>query len=606
MFPVCSPAFARQMKLVEPADLMGCQLLYDTQWAQDWPLWFRAAELHPMTPDPRSYPFDLGAHHRAVTTAVPAAQVWFDRGLVWCYGFNHDEAAACFRRAIDADSDCAMAYWGLAYASGPFYNMPWDFFSPGEIAVAVPLCHEAVESAHARAAAASPVERALIAALRHRFPIDSPGGKAEFVRWEQAYGDAMRHVYHDYPDDLDVVALFAEALITRTPWMLWDVSSGEPAIGADTVEAMGVLEDGLARVGRLDEAPHPGLIHMYIHTMEMSPTPERALDVADLLSDVAADSGHLHHMPSHIYILCGKYEEALAVNEIATAVDSRYLEFAGAHNFYTTAYCHNLHLIMYAGMLLGQQGPALAAARAITETLTPDVLRTDKPHLAITLEGYYSMMMHVLVRFGQWQAIVHAPLPDDPVLYRVTTAMYHYARGVAHAATGDIVSAEIEREQFIAAHAAVPIERRFFNNSAHDILCIASAMLDGELAYRKKNFDKAFENLRLAVHRDDNLAYTEPWAWMHPPRHALGALLLEQGHVTDAAAVYRADLGLDGSLSRPMQHPDNIWSLHGYVECLSRLGRDDEAAQYGVRLEQARTRADVEVHASCCCRQLYR
>ena len=265
-------------------------------------------------------------------------------------------------------------------------------------------------------------------------------------------------------------------------------------------------------------------------------------------------------MPSHIYVLCGMYEEALSVSEEAVAADNRYLEYAGPHNFYTTARCHDLHLKMYAGMLLGRQAPALSAARAITATLTPDVLRADKPHMAITLEGYYSMMMHVLVRFGQWQAIVDEPLPDDPALYCVTTAMYHYAKGVAHAAMGDISRASAARECFLAAHAAVPANRRFFfNNSARDILAIGAAMLEGELAYRKGNYDAAFHQLRLAVHRDDNLAYTEPWAWMHPPRHALGALLLEQGHVEEAAAVYSADLGLDGHISRPMQHPDNVW-----------------------------------------------
>lgn len=550
-----------------------------------------------------SYPFDMGAHHRPVTTVSPLAQTWFDRGLVWCYGFNHEEAAACFRRAIDADPECAIAYWGLAYANGPFYNMPWDFFSPREAAAAVPLCHGAIETAHAKSVGASPVERALIGALRHRFPAEAPGGAEDFRGWDRAYGDAMRKVHEDYPDDLDVAALFAEALITKTPWKLWDVNRGEPAHGADTVEAMRVLESGLAHVERNGLAPHPGLIHMYIHTMEMSPTPERALAAADVLSGVAADSGHLHHMPSHIYVLCGKYEEALAVSEEAVAADNRYLDYAGAHNFYTTACCHDLHLMMYAGMLLGRQAPAMAAARAITEMLTPDILCTDKPHLAITLEGYYSMMMHVLVRFGQWQAIVDAPLPGDPSLYRVTMGMYHYARGVAYAAMGDIASAEVAREQFVVAHGAVPAERRFFNNSAHDILSIGSAMLDGELAYRKGNHDEAFQHLRLAVSRDDNLAYTEPWAWMHPPRHALGALLLEQGRIEKAAAVYRADLGLDRSLSRPMQHPENVWSLHGYVECLERLNRDDEAEHYRLRLERAQARADVGIRASCCCRR---
>lgn len=550
------------------------------------------------------YPFDLGSHHRRVTTTNPTAQIWFDRGLLWCYGFNHEEAIFCFQRALDADPDCAMAYWGIAYANGPFYNMPWNFFSPAEAAVAVARCHEAVEAAHARAAGTSACEQALIAALRHRFPSDKPTDPAGFRDWDLAYCDAMHQVHGEHPDDLDVIALFAESLITMTPWQLWDIARSEPAPGAHTLEAMRVLEDALIRIEGGKLAPHVGVLHMYIHTMEMSPAPERALAAADTLAAIATDSGHLHHMPSHIYVLCGMYEEALSVSEKAVAADNRYLEYAGPHNFYTTARCHDLHLLMYAGMLLGRQAPALSAARAITATLTPDVLRTDKPHMAITLEGYYSMMMHVLVRFGQWQAIVDEPLPDDPALYCVTTAMYHYAKGVAHAAMGDISRASAARECFLAAHAAVPANRRFFNNSARDILAIGAAMLEGELAYRKGNYDAAFHQLRLAVHRDDNLAYTEPWAWMHPPRHALGALLLEQGHVEEAAAVYCADLGLDGRLSRPMQHPDNVWSLHGYVECLERLGRDSEAARLRPRLERARARTDVDVRASCCCRSI--
>jgi len=213
------------------------------------------------------------------------------------------------------------------------------------------------------------------------------------------------------------------------------------------------------------------------------------------------------------------------------------------------------------------------------------------------------MGMHVLVRFGRWQEIIDAPLPEDPELYLVTTAMHHYAKAVAQAALGEIAAAEAEKARFEAAVARVPAARRFFNNAARDILAVAAAMLAGEITYRKGEYEAAFGHLRHAVHLDDTLAYTEPWAWMHPPRHALGALLLEQGRIGEAAAVYRADLGLDHSLSRPKQHPDNVWSLHGTVECLKQLERPLEAAMMAQRLARALARADPTITASCFCRR---
>ena len=440
----------------------------------------------------------------------------------------------------------------------------------------------------------------MIDALALRCEVGVEAGPETFRAWDRAYADAMRDVHAAFPDDLDVVALFAEALIMRTPWKLWDVRTGAPMVGADTEEAVAVLEAGT----RLAPVPHPGILHMTIHTLEMSPQPERALAAADALRDLMPDVGHLHHMPGHIYVQCGMYEEAVAVSEKAVAAHDKYLAHAGPYNFYTTARCHDLHLLMYAAMFAGRFQPAWQAARAIRDTLTPDVLQAGGPHMLITLEGYYSMAMHVLVRFGQWRQIVEAPLPADPELYCVSTAMHRYARGVAYAALGEIEAAQREQAHFEAACARIPDERRFFNNHAHDILAIGAEMLAGELAYRQGAHDDAFAHLRRAVHLDDNLFYTEPWAWMHPPRHALGALLLEQGRVTEALAVYEADLGLDDSLSRCCRHPDNVWALHGYVECLTRLGQDAEAAELQPRLDRAVAMADVAIAASCCCRSI--
>jgi hypothetical protein len=258
---------------------------------------------------------------------------------------------------------------------------------------------------------------------------------------------------------------------------------------------------------------------------------------------------------------------------------------------------------MYACMFLGQFDPAMAAAEQMCATLTKEVLSVpDRPQMAITMEGYYSMKMHVLVRFGRWQDIADAPMPDDPALYCVSTAMHHYAKGVANAALKRFKVAEDQRRQFHAAVARIPGNRKFFNNTACDILAVGEKMLDGELEYHKGNHQVAFDHLREAVQRDDNLEYTEPWAWMHPPRHALAALLSEQDQIGEAEQVYRTDLGLNDDLQRCAQHPDNVWALHGLVECLRRRGADDEVAHFTPKLKVALAKTDVPITSSCMCR----
>ncbi|MFT4009063.1 MAG: tetratricopeptide repeat protein [Nocardioidaceae bacterium] len=541
--------------------------------------------------------YDLGTYSRQVTTASRTAQQWFDRGLVWTYAFHHEEAASCFERAIEADPDCALAYWGLAYALGPNYNKPWEFFDEQDLRTTVSRTHQAAYEAENRIGGATPVERALVSALKARYPSQEPAGDCSI--WSAEYADAMREVYGAHPDDLDVATLYADALMNLTPWELWDQKTGEPAPGARTLEAKAVLDHALKLEGGLS---HPGVLHMYIHLMEMSGSPESALGIADRLRDLVPDAGHLHHMPTHLDVLCGDYRRVVASNTRAIEADEKYLARDGAMNFYTLYRSHNYHFKIYGAMFLGNFATAIETVGQLEASIPEELLRVEVPPMADWLEGFLSMRMHVLIRFGRWDEIIAASLPADPELYCVTTAMVHYAKGVAYAASGRVAEAEEERTKFRQARDRVPESRTLFNNTCVDILAVASSMLDGELEYRKGNIEAAFDCLRTSIELDDSLPYDEPWGWMQPTRHAYGALLLEQGRVKEAEAVYRADLGLDDTLGRASQHPGNVWSLHGYRECLRKLGKDGEAGIIDQQLKIASAVADVPIEASCFCR----
>jgi tetratricopeptide (TPR) repeat protein len=546
-----------------------------------------------------SYPYDLGSYSRKiVSTRIKTAKLWFDRGLSWCYGYNHDEAVRCFKAAAKADPQCAMAQWGIAYAAGPNYNKQWKAFDPADLARSLILARKATLKALALAKKGTPVEQALIASLPYRYPAD--GTDAVTSIWNDDYAAAMRKVYAGFGDDLDVAALFAEAIMNRTPWQLWDIATGRPAEGADTLEAIAVLEKAMKAPGG---DRHPGLVHMYIHLMEMSPHPERALKAADALRGLVPDAGHLQHMPTHIDVLCGHYPAVVEWNGRAIAADRKYLKREGAENFYSLYRCHNYHFLIYGAMFLGRYAAALAAAEEMIATLPERLLRIESPPMADWLEGFVPMKMHVMIRFGKWHEIIDAPLPTDRALFCTTAAMMHYAKAVAHAAGGNMPATDKEADLFREAVGRVPPTRYLFNNTCLDILSVAAAMMEGEISYRKGRFDEAFAHLRRSVELDDGLPYDEPWGWMQPTRHALGALLLEQDHVEEAAAIYHADLGLDNTLRRACQHPDNVWSLHGLHECLMRLGRTAEAAIVKQRLDIAAARADVPIRASCFCRQ---
>ena len=343
---------------------------------------------------------------------------------------------------------------------------------------------------------------------------------------------------------------------------------------------------------------------MYIHLMEMSTTPEVALVAADHLRSLVPDAGHLVHMPSHLDILVGDYRRAIASNADACLADEKYLAEHGGDNFYSFYRMHNYHSLIYAAMFAGQFNVAMEAVKRMEASLPASLLSIDSPPMADWLENFSSVRVHVLVRFGRWKELIALRMPADRELYCVTIAMTHYGRGIAYAATGDVSKADEERAALCEAVKRIPASRICgdFPNRSNVVLKVGEAMLEGEIEYRKGNYNTAFGHLEEAMKRDDALTYAEPWPWMQPTRHAYAALLLEQGRVDEAAAAYRADLGFDDTLPRARQHPNNVWALHGYHECLVRLGRKGEAGMVRQSLRVALAVADVGVQASCYCR----
>lgn len=541
--------------------------------------------------------YDLGDHTCPVTTSSESAQTWFDRGLIWTYGFNHREAVTCFEHAVAEDPDAPMAYWGIALAAGPNYNKQWERFDERELKVTFRRTFDEAQTALSLRGKGTAKERALIETLRVRYPSQTPG--ADFQKLYDDYANAMRVVYEQFPDDMDVVGLFADALMCRTPWQLWDLQTGLPNPDGSTREVAEVLERALATP---DGQRHPGVVHMYIHLMEMSPYPEKALRAADWLRGMIPDAGHLEHMPTHIDVLCGDYQNVVASNHAAIVADRKYVALNGCENYYTLYRVHNYHFKIYGALFLGQYQVALETCEEMVSTIPEALLRWESPPMADWLEPFFPIKWHVFIRFGRWQEIIDEPIPEDQELYCVTVATAHYAKGIAYAATGHIPEAEEQKRMFQEAVGWVPETRYLHNNCYLDILQIADAMLDGELEYRRGRFEPAFTHLRRAVRMEDGLEYDEPWSWMQPTRHALGALLLEQDQVEEATQVYCEDLGFDPSIPRAYQHPDNVWALHGYHECLTRLGRLEEARVINQRLMLASARADVPVQASCACR----
>lgn len=506
---------------------------------------------------------------RKVTTSSAEAQHWFDQGIQLLYGFNHDEAIRSFEKAAEIDPKCAMAWWGAAYARGIHINNPQMGEEQSRLA------YESAQKAAAAVDDETPVEQALIRAVGQRYAWPAPEDRKPL---DENYATAMEAVWHAFPDDPDVGALFAESLMNLQPWDLW-TAKAEPKGRA--LEIVAVLEHTLAK-----SPMHPGANHFYIHAVEASPWPQRAVPAAERLASLVPGSGHLVHMPSHIFIRVGRYADAEDANTRAIRADEAYFAKAPPPEFYSVYFMHNMHFLAYAAMMEGRRETALAAARKIEATVPPDFLK----NFVTLADGFMPTTLHVMLRFGMWDEILQAKEPEEWRL--VSRAERHFARSVALAALGKTAEARQELALFDGVVAQLTEEWKVGNNLATSVMAVARKMAEGEIAYREKRSDEAFALLREAVTLEEGLSYDEPPGWMQPVRHALGALLLADGRVADAEEVYREDL---------IRHPNNAWSLLGLQQALQKQGRVAEATALEADVQAAWARADVKPVASCYC-----
>lgn len=506
----------------------------------------------------------LGTHHRPVTTRSKEAQAYFDQGLRLAYGFNHDEAARSFARAAQFDPTCAMCFWGVALVLGPNYNVP--IMIPEGAAAA----WESLQRAVALAPKASPVEQALIGALSKRYGGPEPRDPVAMKPFNEAYAAAMRQVAARFPDDMDVQVLFAESLMDLNPWKLWTLD-GAPAPGTD--EIVSRLEAVLAR------APaHPGANHYYIHAVEASKTPERALASARRLAALMPAAGHLVHMPAHIFQHVGMYAEASEQNRRAIKADEAYLRLMKPRGYYPTYLAHNWGFLAFSASMEGRSGESLKAARESARHLPLEMLR----HMP-GMDFFAAEPLLAMVRFGRYDALLAEPRP--PPAYPVLSGLWLHAHGMALAAKGRTREARADYDGLVKLTASVSEDVAADTNSARDVLGVAAKVLAAFIAERQGS-PEALAAWAEAVRAEDGLAYAEPNAWFYPVRHYQGAALLDAKRWKDAEAVYREDL---------RRNRGNGWALFGLAQALKGQGRTAEATTVEQQFQRAWARADLRL-----------
>ena len=565
--------------------------------------------------DPSNYSFAT-----SITCADDDTRRMFIRAYGHMLNYNHEQAIACFTKCTELDPTCAMAWWGIAYCVSSNYN-----WSPGFASG-----YDAIQQAVSLKAGATGLERELIDALAQRHSAEARDGMnpAELnmgntPELNAAFARAMAPLYKKYSGNLDVAAIYVEALMNLNPWQLWEknTQTGEiTPVDENTLLCIQVMEEAFETVAGAKE--HPALCHLYCHALELSPYPERALPAADVLRSLMPGYGHLVHMPSHIDAWVGQWKEAIECNIAAVAADDAYVAHTGNESqFYKFYRMHNHHFVVWCAMFDGQYETAIKYARKAVATLPAGdkdsgvqfMLAGIIPMGAIFLESYVTMPWHVMIRFGKWDDILNEPLQTDKDIFPATIATQHYARGVAYASKGMVPEAEAEQKLFEEALKNPALAGRVLHNNlmyqdpkdGPCILLVNAAVLAGEIEYRKQflakangepaDFTVAFNHLRNGVNLSLNLAYNEPWGQMQPVRHILGALLYEQGEYEEAEAVYRADIAL---------WKDNMWGLLGLKLCLEARGdAPEELAEVTALFKERSSRADIMPAKTCFCAQ---
>ena len=514
---------------------------------------------------------NLGNHHFPITTASPDSGRYFDQGIALTYAFNHAEAIRAFRQALTIDPSCAMCYWGVALALGPNINAPISEAAAGE-------AWKAIEQASAWAEGATDRERAYIEALAKRYSRDP---KADRVALDRAYAGAMRDLVRRFPGDLDAATLFAQSLMDTSPWNYWNADGTPRPL---TGEVLAALESVLSR-----KPDHAGAIHFYIHAVEASPDPGRAEQYADRLAALVPGAGHLVHMPAHIYLRTGRYNEASVANEQAVRADQMYFESdrAGGNMMYDVGYhVHNIHFFTASASMEGRRADALRAADEVRAKAHPDMMRD--PSMGPMIQHMALTPLFTRLRFGLWADVLAEPAPPDDVPY--VRAIWHLARGLAHAAEGRLAEAEQERAAAEALKDEPALITAYVSsvNTASSVVAIGYEVLLGEIAARRRRVADAAAHFAAAVRLEDGLIYMEPPDWPIPVRQLQGAALLELGRARDAEAAFRGDM---------QKFPDNGWSLSGLQASLERQGRAGEAAGVASRLATQWRLADIALVA---------
>ena len=572
---------------------------------------------------PTDYDFGVSANYafaEKITCSNDEARRMYVEAFGHMLNYNHEQAIACFTKCTELDPNCAMAWWGIAYCLSSSYN--WSAgLGPG---------YDAISQAVSLKDHCSELEQDLIMALSKRHTKEARdnanpaalnmGNSPEL---NQAFADAMAPLYEKYSGDLDVTAVYVEALMNLNPWTLWnkDASTGEiTPVDDSTLMLIKIMEDAFENVPGAKE--HPALCHLYCHALELSPYPERALPAADVLRTLMPGCGHLVHMPSHIDAWVGQWKEAMDCNIAAVKADDHYVELTGNESqFYKFYRMHNHHFVVWCAMFEGQYETAMKYARKAVDTLPEGdenhgaqfMLAGIIPMGAIFLESYVTMPWHVMIRFGKWDEILAEPMYSNKDVFPATIATQHYARGVAYASKGMVPEAEAEQVLFKEALTNPALAGRLMHNNlmyqdpaeGPSILNVNAAILEAEIEYRRQflakaagephDFTAAFDELRRGVDLSLNLAYNEPWGQMQPVRHILGALLFEQGHIEEAEEVYRADIKL---------WKDNMWGLLGLKLCLEAKGdATEELAEVTKLFNERSSRADIVPAKTCFCAQ---